>query len=53
MDCNKTDIARKESVQPKHGEAKTLWKVILTIAIADAAMSLDNVPPLLLQPMDP
>ena len=36
-------LPEKESVQPKHGEAKTLWKVILTIAIADAAMSLNNV----------
>ena len=43
MDCNKADIARKESDQPEHGEATTLWKVIFTIAIADAAMSLDNV----------
>ena len=36
-------LPEKESDQPEHGEAKTLWKVIFTIAIADAAMSLDNV----------
>ena len=36
-------LPEKESDQAQHGEAKTLWKVIFTIAIADAAMSLDNV----------
>jgi YjbE family integral membrane protein len=36
-------LPEDESHDEKRGEAKTLWKVIFTIAIADAAMSLDNV----------
>ena len=36
-------LPEDESHDEKGGEAKTLWKVIFTIAIADAAMSLDNV----------
>ncbi|MDG2187977.1 MAG: TerC family protein [Hyphomicrobiales bacterium] len=36
-------LPQEENQDDKHGEAKTLWKVIFTIAVADAAMSLDNV----------
>ena len=36
-------LPEDESHDEKRGEVKTLWKVIFTIAIADAAMSLDNV----------
>ena len=36
-------IPAKEVHDDSKNQATTLWKVILTIAIADAAMSLDNV----------